>query len=903
MGKHFRRNCPLPDHGSECDYCLQKGHIAADCRKKKRNDLSTGFSTKKQGSIYSNIPQSAAPVNAILKAEQQVLIDLYNREVVSKEFSINVVALTVEQDPKSTIGAIKPLHYPKRWAQAEAHPSQDDKNAQAATQEGPVAIKVSSTHMVVSEQVPRETIDDTKPFSTTMSAAQDTTIILEQPSVPKTYHCEVLLEKPSSNKTWNTTQEHSDDHITISDTTLPTSDLHAIKGTPMLMAATQRGQSPKIILELCGGISGTSYALKAAKLEDFQVVSIENNPISRDIADHAHKKTDNFSGIARPFNDVFEITETYISSLPKDSITLVTAGPPCNDMSKLRLLPNTADFEGARKAQARDTNGHYLPAPHHARLGLKGKHGRVFIQCIKVIKWVLKHHPDAKYLVENVVFDDLVGDWDTVCNALGKPVIISHNDYSTTKRRRAYFTNDETLLEDPNKGQNNGTSIDPNTCMDPGRTLVSYLAAGRICFRPLSASYGGDPHNPVGMSNRRLRVQDEVCPGILQELRVSEAERLHGLPEGSTDGPTVTPLDRIRAIGAGWDNHVTKRLIQCLIGPRDDQGKPIYHTVPLSAQHKIKEMQSVPEQLSGRKRALEKIAKAIHRTQDPTKSMTTLITDPSQPITTTDLCTIISYLRNMGPSPINYTGSVIDSGAGRHVCSKVIITDSDSSQLLKGFDGTQAYTSGRGHKAIKAVTRSGEPFAHDIDDVDHFPTAAADLLSMGKLLTVGWTFNLNKADMYATLPGGERVTLQLSDDNLLILPHQEREGRASAHLPIQKGAMIGMVWGKDNDFPTYVLPEIMQASAIESTPNPYEVLSYGDDEDDYSGDSEGPSDTRADTRQIPDAEPGFFSDTDQAYIDIKEDCKRTSTMHKPMVSVSNLNQDVFHTPAANPGLR
>ena len=69
------------------------------------------------------------------------------------------------------------------------------------------------------------------------------------------------------------------------------------------------------------------------------------------------------------------------------------------------------------------------------------------------------------------------------------------------------------------------------------------------------------------------------------------------------------------------------------------------------------------------------------------------------------------------------------------------------------------------------VTRSGEPFVHDI--VDHFPTAAADLLSMGKLLTVGWTFNLNKADMYATLPGGERVTLQLSDDNLLILPHQE----------------------------------------------------------------------------------------------------------------------------------
>ena len=77
-GKHFRRNCPLPDHGPKCDHCLQKGHQVADCRKKKRED----FSVKKEGSISSNIPQSAASVNAIFQAEQRNIIDLYNREVL-----------------------------------------------------------------------------------------------------------------------------------------------------------------------------------------------------------------------------------------------------------------------------------------------------------------------------------------------------------------------------------------------------------------------------------------------------------------------------------------------------------------------------------------------------------------------------------------------------------------------------------------------------------------------------------------------------------------------------------------------------------------------------------------------------------------------------------------------------
>ncbi len=46
---------------------------------------------KKEGSISSNIPQSAASVNAIFQAEQRNIIDLYNREVLLQGAPVNLV--------------------------------------------------------------------------------------------------------------------------------------------------------------------------------------------------------------------------------------------------------------------------------------------------------------------------------------------------------------------------------------------------------------------------------------------------------------------------------------------------------------------------------------------------------------------------------------------------------------------------------------------------------------------------------------------------------------------------------------------------------------------------------------------------------------------------------------------
>ena len=54
---------------------------------------------------------------------------------------------------------------------------------------------------------------------------------------------------------------------------------------------------------------------------------------------------------------------------------------------------------------------------------------------------MLKYNPEAEYLCENVVFDDMPEYWQEACNALGDPIVINAQDHSYTKRNRAYWTN------------------------------------------------------------------------------------------------------------------------------------------------------------------------------------------------------------------------------------------------------------------------------------------------------------------------------------------------------------------------------------------------------------------------------------------------------------------------------
>lgn len=133
-----------------------------------------------------------------------------------------------------------------------------------------------------------------------------------------------------------------------------------------------------------------------------------------------------------------------------EEIELVRAGPRDTEAIKLARVQMA---KPKSKGKGQDP-----------RAGLDGKYGKTFRTVIKIIQWVLKHHPKALYFVENVEFKAMVSHWREVCDELGTPIIANHEDHSTTKRRGAYWHN----FEIPEHWHGGRGPIDPDTCMNPG---------------------------------------------------------------------------------------------------------------------------------------------------------------------------------------------------------------------------------------------------------------------------------------------------------------------------------------------------------------------------------------------------------------------------------------------------
>ena len=146
----------------------------------------------------------------------------------------------------------------------------------------------------------------------------------------------------------------------------------------------------------------------------------------------------------------------------------------CNDFTKLRLLPDRPDYKGPPRKPGED------PRP-----GLDGKYGKTFRQVIKIIGWVLKHHPNCKFLIENVDFSDMPKHWAEVNDALGKPLILTSR---RTKRRRAWWHN----FKIPTEIGDTLTPLDPNECLDPGRRAQKYHDGTIMTTHPIGGSWKMD---------------------------------------------------------------------------------------------------------------------------------------------------------------------------------------------------------------------------------------------------------------------------------------------------------------------------------------------------------------------------------------------------------------------------
>ena len=74
----------------------------------------------------------------------------------------------------------------------------------------------------------------------------------------------------------------------------------------------------------------------------------------------------------------------------------------------------------------------------------------------------------------------------------------------------------------------------------------------------VGSSWGGSLEAPEARTFFPVLVQDEEYPGVPQQLRPHEAEKLMGMPAGVTEGPGISNLQRLTAVGNGWDINVMR---------------------------------------------------------------------------------------------------------------------------------------------------------------------------------------------------------------------------------------------------------------------------------------------------------------------------------------------------------
>ena len=182
----------------------------------------------------------------------------------------------------------------------------------------------------------------------------------------------------------------------------------------------------------------------------------------------------------------------------------------------------------------------------------------MFRRCLLIAFWVAKHNPNAEIFPENPDFEDLSESWNEVCSALGSPMMITSEDYSYTNRFRAYWP---VNFDMPTNFADGLGPLEPNDCMDPGRSIIKYTAHGTEHVYPLCASWSGHPYDPVANTTRPILVND--CKHAKpQQLRIHETEKLHNIQVGRTATRGVTVLQRFKAIGNGWDVMVVLMLMR-----------------------------------------------------------------------------------------------------------------------------------------------------------------------------------------------------------------------------------------------------------------------------------------------------------------------------------------------------
>ena len=491
-------------------------------------------------------------------------------------------------------------------------------------------------------------------------------------------------------------------------------------------------QYKRIVLSICGGIEMPREAANQAGLEYDAWVGVEIDEKAREMALYMASKDDKPSPIYAAY-DIYDLTEDKIKKwFAPGSIVAIIATCPCQDFSKLRLLPREDGKPPVRP-------------------GLSGVEGKKTLQLINIHNWVnVEHSP--QYIYENVDWRDHK-DFEFVKKKLGKYELINSINHGFLHRLRTYFKKAEVS----SKIREKYPSLNPyaNEVMDVGRSInveggdptltasYKWKTKSRLAYEYKTEVV--KPQHYVAWSERPLRVNDALAKRT-ETVRVHEAERLMGLKVGSTAAPGFNDVQRLRFLGNGVCIFTMKMLFEELMEAEKSE--------------KLKAAFKEVSNLKNQSQIQEWLVKNV-KPEDMMKF--------AQDVTNIKAPKQVGF--TVGGVPVE--GTAIDSGASADVFRELENVDESSKIKLVGFDGGMvAETEGTGDKIIQVKTSAGT-HKIKIQGAHLRKSANRDLLSMGNRLSEGFGFYFGPhgKNCYCELPDGRRVKMLIGDDQIPILPH------------------------------------------------------------------------------------------------------------------------------------
>jgi DNA (cytosine-5)-methyltransferase 3A len=300
------------------------------------------------------------------------------------------------------------------------------------------------------------------------------------------------------------------------------------------------------VLSLFDGISTGYLALQRAGIKFDNYFSSEIAPDPIKISEK------HFPDIIR----LGDVTKVHASELPK--IDLLIGGSPCQGFSRAGKCLNLDD-----------------------------PRSKLVFEYVRILEEIYRINPDVKFLLENV---KMKHEWARVISdELGiEPIEVNSKLLSAQNRLRMYWTNIPVLpfditdpplssiLEDVDTNgfiEKDGILFDP-TISEASRNLVS-VVNGEIRIKQstilgyiVPEDYDGINLDFPTSQSRRGRVIRRKSPtltsvqnttgvyyrGIFRPYTITEMERLQTLPDGYTEGVSLSA--RKEAIGNGWTTDV-----------------------------------------------------------------------------------------------------------------------------------------------------------------------------------------------------------------------------------------------------------------------------------------------------------------------------------------------------------